>query len=100
MELVVLQTVNSQYEALLQKYATLVDRAEMGVAAMEDGMSADSVEQLLNLVDASEVCMQWILSGLCFWSFVKMVIAVAETWDRVVKFEVCLFLRVFPLCEA
>jgi len=55
MELVALQSVNRQYEDLLQKYATLMNSVEASVAGIEDGMSADRVEQLINLLDFSEV---------------------------------------------
>jgi len=59
-----MQAVNSHYETLLQRYATLLNNAEVGLAALDDGMSADSVDRLVDLVDCSEVCRHSMLSAL------------------------------------
>ena len=72
-----LQAVNRRYEDLLQKYATLVNSAEVTVAAMDEGISADSVQQLLDLPDGCEVRLHCLCSAvhLCFWSFIIFVVA-------------------------
>lgn len=55
MELVTQQTANSDYEDLLRQYATLVNRTQLSVAAISDKISADSVEQLTDLLHDSQV---------------------------------------------
>ena len=50
-----MQTVNSRYEDLLQKFSALVIVAEDCMAGSGDSISADSVEQCMDLLDAREV---------------------------------------------
>ena len=50
------QTVNSEYEDLLHQYTALVKSTEHSVAAISDKISADSVEQLTDLLHDSQVC--------------------------------------------
>jgi len=47
--------VNRQYEDLLHQYGTGVTEAEVSVSAMDGKVSADSVDQLTQLLHDSEV---------------------------------------------
>ena len=66
MELVTQQTANSDYEDLLRQYATLVNRTQLSVAAISDKISADSVEQLTDLLHDSQVYLHHLHYTLTF----------------------------------
>lgn len=55
LELVALQTVNGQYEQLLREFATLVNCAQVTVASIDDKISAETVQQLTDLLCDSQV---------------------------------------------
>jgi len=55
LELVALQTVNGQYEQLLREFATLVNSAQVTVASIDDKISAETVQQLTDLLCDSQV---------------------------------------------
>jgi len=64
LELVRQQTANSDYEDLLHQYATQVNSTQLSVAAISDKISADSVEQLTELLHDSQVYLHRLHSTL------------------------------------